>query len=100
MGLLEILAIVTLLGILAVIAVPRFGNSSSEAKAAGCSVNRTNIEIQSQLWFRNKGADPAADLNDIMDDPKYFPDGPVTCPVDGSDYEYDTATQRVIGHAH
>ena len=99
-SLVEVLAIVTLLGILALIVVPRFGNSSSQAKAKACFVNKGNIEVQAQLWFRNKGAWPADGLSNIGSDTNYFPDGLPTCPVEGSNYQFDSATQRVVGHQH
>jgi len=100
LSLLELLAVVTLMGIIAMVVVPRFGGTADDAKATGCSVNRNNIEVQAQLWFRNKGTWPQSNLNDLMGDPDYFPDGPVTCPVDGSAYSFDPLTQRVTGHNH
>lgn len=100
LNLLEVLAVVTLVGILAVVAIPRFANSAIEAKRNACFTNKANIEVQAQLWFRNKADWPAADLGNIMADGTYFPDGAVTCPVDGSAYQFDRQTQRVTGHTH
>ena len=100
LSLMEVLAVVVLMGIVAMVVVPRFGGTADDAKTTGCSVNRNNIEIQAQLWYRNKGTWPQADLSDLMADPDYFPDGPVTCPVDGSNHSFDAVTQRVSGHAH
>ena len=98
--LLEMLAVVVLVGIVAAIIVPRFGASSANAKAASCRVNIGNIEVQAELWFRNKGTWPAANLSDLFADSSYFPDGATTCPVDGSSYSFDAATEKVTGHAH
>lgn len=100
LSLLEVIAAVTVIGILVMIALPRFGTSGVAAKRNGCFTNKANIELQSQLWFRNKAAWPDSDLDDIMADSGYFPDGEVTCPVDGSAYEFDSTTQRVRGHTH
>jgi len=100
LSLLEILVVVVVLGIVAFIAVPRFGASASNAKAASCHVNTGNIEVQAELWFRNKGTWPAANLGDIFADAAYFPDGATTCPVDGSAYAFDSATEKVVGHGH
>ncbi len=100
LSLLELLTVVLLLGIIAVIAVPRFMGSSDDAKAASCHINTGNIEIQAALWQRNKGSWPAADLNDIFADTKYFPDGAPVCPFDGSSYSFDAATGEVDGHTH
>jgi prepilin-type N-terminal cleavage/methylation domain-containing protein len=100
LSLLEIIAVVTVLGILAVLIVPRFTTQSLSARRTGCSVNRNNIQIQCQLWRRQQGASPAANLSDIGSDPSYFPEGLPTCPVDGSAYTINTATQTVVGHNH
>lgn len=99
-SLLEMLAVVTIMGILAVLIVPRFGRQAANAKKNACEVHKGNIEIQSQLWYRNKNRWPAANLSDIGADVKYFPDGLPICPVDGSAYTINTSTGRVVGHTH
>ena len=96
----EILAVVTIMGIIAVIVVPRFAGRGDDAKARACEVNKGNIEIQAALWFRDKGSAPAANLNDIGADTEYFTEGVPTCPVDGSSYTIDQTTRQVIGHQH
>lgn len=100
LSILEVLAVVTLVGIIAVIVVPRLATSGDKAKANSCFATKGMIEVQAELWFRNKGVAPLANLSDIMAVPAYFPDGTVTCPVDGTAYQLDTATMRVVGHAH
>jgi len=100
LSLLEVLAVVVILGIVAMIAVPRFSASSDNSKAAGCHINTGNIEVQASLWYRNKGSWPAADLSNIFANSAYFPDGATTCPVDGSSYVFDPATEKVVGHTH
>jgi prepilin-type N-terminal cleavage/methylation domain-containing protein len=97
-SLLELLAAVTIMGIIAVIAIPRVGNQSSRTKSTACDVQRGNIDVQAHLWFRNRGRWPARDLNDIAGNAEYFPDGLPICPVDRSAYRFDTAKQRVIPH--
>jgi prepilin-type N-terminal cleavage/methylation domain-containing protein len=99
-SLLELLAVVTLIGILAVIVVPRFSNQSVNAKRNACTVNKHNIEVQCQLWMRQKNASPRTDLTDIGADRVYFPEGVPLCPVDNSVYTVDATTQRVVGHTH
>ena len=100
MSLIEMLAVIAVLGVVAVIVIPRFATQSDQAKGKACEVQKGNIEIQAQLWFRNKGAWPAADLSDIGADVSYFPEGLPTCPTDGSSYGFDATTQRVPGHDH
>ena len=99
-SLLELLAVITLMGIIAAIAVPRIGNQSQKTKATACDVQRGNIDVQAQLWFRNRGRWPARDLNDIADHTDYFPDGLPGCPVDGSAYVFDSSKQQVVEHDH
>lgn len=100
LSLLELMAVVTILGIIAMIVVPRFGNHSWEAKSNGCKLHRGNIEVQCQLWYRNKGVWPAANLADIGADTRYFPEGLPSCPVDGSSFTFSSSSQTVSGHAH
>ncbi len=97
---LEVMAVVVILGIIAAIALPRFGDSTAAAKTATCRINTGNIEVQAALWYRNKGTWPASDLSDIFADTSYFPDGATSCPLDGSTYTFDAATEEVVGHAH
>jgi prepilin-type N-terminal cleavage/methylation domain-containing protein len=99
-SMLEMLIVVTILGVLAAIVLPRLGPQAGQAKTTGCQVNKGNIEIQAQLWFRNKGSWPAADLSDIGSNSVYFPEGLPTCPVDGSSYTFDSSSETVVGHAH
>ena len=97
---LELLIVITILGVLAGIMVSRTVESGDDAKVSSCHVNKQNIEIQAQLWFRNKGTWPASNLSDIGTDTSYLPDGLPTCPVDGSAYTFDSSAQEVSGHTH
>ncbi|MBC7854966.1 MAG: prepilin-type N-terminal cleavage/methylation domain-containing protein [Pirellulaceae bacterium] len=99
-SLLELLAAITILAIIAAVVVPRFGDNAKTAKKRACLVNKGNIEVQTQLWFRTKGSWPATGLSDIGINRSFFPEGLPTCPVDGSAYQLDAATHRVTGHSH
>lgn len=98
--LLELIAAITILLILAVIVLPRFGSASSNAKSRACEANRRNLEVQARLWQRTKGSWPAANLSDIGANTSFLPEGLPTCPVDGSAYTLDGTTHQVTGHAH
>ena len=100
LSLMEVIAVITIMGIIAMIAIPRLAHTGDKTKANSCFTTKGMIEVQAELWFRNKGVPPAANLNDVMADTSYFPDGAVTCPVDGSAYQLNTTTMRVNGHAH
>jgi prepilin-type N-terminal cleavage/methylation domain-containing protein len=96
----ELMAVVSILGVLAALIVPRVVGSHINAKRAACLVNQGEIEMQAKLWRRSNGAYPAANLADIGINTAYFPEGLPTCPVDGTTYSIDTTSGLVVGHTH
>jgi prepilin-type N-terminal cleavage/methylation domain-containing protein len=98
--LLELVAAITILLILAVIVLPRFGSASASAKSRGCEANRRNLEVQARLWYRTKGSWPATNLSDLGANTSFLPEGLPVCPVDGSAYTLDATTHQVTGHTH
>lgn len=99
-SLLEVLAVVTLMGIVAAVVVPRLSSHSKEARINACHVYRGNIEVQAELWMRNRDTWPAGNLKDIGSTSRYFPDGLPKCPVDETPYSIDSNSGRVVGHKH
>ena len=99
-SLLELTMVMILLGILAWVALPRFAGNSLDAKKNTCYMNVRDVEVQTELWYRNNAIWPAADLSDMGTDSAYFPDGPPSCPVGGTAYTLDGTTHRVPGHDH
>ena len=99
-SLLELLAVVTILGVLAAVAISRMAGSNDTADVATCHVYKGDIEVQAELWNHNTGSWPAANLGTIGADVNYFPEGLPTCPVDGTTYTIDPSTGRVVGHTH
>lgn len=100
LSLMELMAIVAILGAIMVLIVPRIGARTEDAKTHACDLNQGEIELQCQLWRRAIGSFPAADLSVIGADTSYFPAALPTCPVDGSAYTIDPTTGRVVGHGH
>lgn len=98
--LLEIVAAVVIVSVLALVILPRLTSSNTSAKSRGCEANRRNIEVQARLWYRTKGSWPANNLSDIGANTTFFPSGVPTCPVDGSSYTLDPSTRKVSGHSH
>jgi competence protein ComGC len=96
----ELVAAITILLILAVIVLPRFGSAAANAKSRGCEANRRNLEVQARLWNRTKGSWPASNLSDLGANKSFLPEGLPVCPVDGSAYTLDASTHRISGHAH
>lgn len=98
-SLVELLAVVAILGILAALIVPRVSSGTDSAKTKTCTHNRTEINITVEQYYLHTGNWPASDLSDIAADPNYFPEGLSTCPVTGVHYRIDPVTHRVVGHA-
>jgi prepilin-type N-terminal cleavage/methylation domain-containing protein len=94
-SLMELLAVVTILGIIAAIIVPRVSVSSDTAKTKVNLHNKATINSAVERWYVEKGAWPATNLSDISADTNYFPSGLPTNPVDGSSYTLNTTTHRV-----
>jgi prepilin-type N-terminal cleavage/methylation domain-containing protein len=86
--LIEMLIVVTIIGILAAIVLPRFTTSSIAAKVAAHRATEQAINAQSELYFFNEGQYPspgpinAANWGGATKLAKYFdPDNiPTTCP--------------------
>ena len=99
-SLVELIAVVVIVGVLATVIVQRLVLHHEGAETAACYVNKGDIEIQVELWRHNTGSWPASNLATIGTDLNYFTEGVPTCPVDSSAYTIDTATGLVIGHNH
>jgi type II secretory pathway pseudopilin PulG len=91
----ELLAVVTILGIIAAIIVPRVTVSSDTAKAKVNAHNKATINSAVERWYVEKGAWPANNLSDIGADVNYFPDGVPTNPVNNTAYTLNATTHRV-----
>jgi prepilin-type N-terminal cleavage/methylation domain-containing protein len=96
-SLLELLAVVVLLGIIAMVVIPRINFTSATAKENACFQNKSEINTGVEKFRWDSGALPT-DLTDLDDD-AYFPDGIPVCPVSGNAYTLDATTKRVTGHA-
>jgi len=94
-SLLELLAVVTILGIIAAIIVPRVTTSSDTAKQRVRDHHKATINSAVERWYVDKGSWPANDLSDIEADVNYFPEGIPTNPVDSSSYTLNATTHRV-----
>ncbi len=93
--LLELLAVVTILGIIAAIIVPRVNVSSTTAKQKVGDHNIAAINVAVERWYIEKGTWPANDLSDIKIDVDYFPSGIPLDPVTGTKaYILDGTTHR------
>lgn len=94
-SLMELLAVVTILGIIAAIIVPRVAVSSDTAKAKVNSHNKATINAAVERWYIEKSTWPANNLSDIGADTNYFPDGLPTNPTNNTAYSLNATTHRV-----
>ena len=94
-SLLELLAVVTILGIIAVVVVPRISISSTTAKQKADAQNKAEINSAVERWYFTNGTWPADNLSDIGADTTYFPSGLPTNPTNGSAYTLNSTTHRV-----
>jgi prepilin-type N-terminal cleavage/methylation domain-containing protein len=94
-SLLELLAVVTILGIIAVVVIPRISVSSLAAKKAANAQNKAEIHAAVERYYFNTGTWPTPLLPEL-DAPEYFPGGLPKSPYDGvTPYIISDATRRV-----
>lgn len=93
-SLLELLAVVTILGIIAVVIIPRISTSSATAKTNANGQNKAEINSAVERWYFEKGTWPANNMSDIGADTNYFPAGVPVNPVDSSAYTLNATTHR------
>ena len=82
--LLEILAVLAIVGILAALAVPRFLLSTGTAESEVCTANRGTIALQVERYYLANSAYP--DWATLSTDTDYFPQGAPVCPDADGDY--------------
>jgi general secretion pathway protein G len=97
LSLLELLMVVTIIGLLASLILPRAAFHTMSAKERVCRRNVLSINQAAERFFLENAAHPStiADLNTV----DQFPQGIPACPVDGSAYSLN-AVFRVDGHQH
>jgi general secretion pathway protein G len=91
----ELLAVVTILGIIAAIIVPRVTVSSDTAKQKVNAHNKATINAAVERYYIETGTWPAADLSPMSTNTSYFPDGVPTNPINGGAYTLNATTHRV-----
>lgn len=95
-SLLELLAVVAILGVIAVVVIPRISTSTQRAKEEVNRQNMAEINGAVERWYMDRGVWPALNLSDIGTDPAFFPEGVPANPVTGDAYALDNTTFRVI----
>jgi prepilin-type N-terminal cleavage/methylation domain-containing protein len=96
-SLLELLAVVTIMGILAVVVVPRIGVHTNKAKRDCCHQYKADINAAIERYWMENNAFPKS-VDDLH--PDYYPAELPVCPVTGAGYTIDQTIGRVSGHDH
>lgn len=96
-SLLELLAVVTILGIIAAMAMSRVSVQALDAKKKACLQYRADINSAIEHYYFDQDAYPTQ-LSDLQG--TYYPEAIPNCPVDNSPYTIDGTTHRVAGHNH
>lgn len=96
-SLLELLAVVTILGIIAVIVIPRIGVQGFTAKAKVCDQYVSDINAAIERYYFDNGAFPTQ-MSDLT--PDYYPEAIPPCPATGLPYTIDAGKHTVLPHNH
>ena len=97
--LLEILAVLAIVGVLAALAVPRFILTTSDAEEEVCEANKATINVQVERYYLANDETYPADIDTLTGDEDYFPDGAPECPSGGT-YALDEDTHRATCTEH
>jgi len=95
--LIEIMIVVAIIGILAAVAIPRFVQSTNDAKIKADNANIANINAQWEAKYIQTGS--YGTLSALLADTAYFPDGAPVCPF-GTAYADADGDNRVDAHSH
>ena len=101
--LLEIMIVVTLIGVLAAVAIPSFTHSMAKTQARACIANLKSIDMAKAQWMvdATKPSDEIPSDTDLFGEDRPLRDKP-TCPSGGT-YDLRRASDRPVcsvrGHA-
>ena len=95
--LIELMIVVAIIGLLAAIAIPRFIQTTNDAKIKTCKANVANIN--SQWESKNVETGAYGTLAALTGDVTYFPEGAPTCPFSTAYADAD-ADSRIEAHSH
>ena len=100
LSLVELLAVVAVLALISAVGIAHYAYRTQDALENACYVNQGEIEVQAQLWYRNNGTWPTADMSSFGADTNYFPDGKLpACPTGGT-YTFNPTTGEVTCSHH
>lgn len=92
--LIELLVVVTILGVLAVIIVPRITTTADSSRSSVDETNRAMINSAIERYYVTEGDWPS-DLTVLDGHADYFPSGIPVSPVTNSAYSLNNSTHRL-----
>lgn len=95
--LLEMLAAITIIGIIAAVVLPRISVQAFDAKGKVCSQYVSDINSAIEQYYLDKGSFPTT-VSELV--PDYYPDVIPVCPAGGGAYTIDSTSKRVPSHSH
>ncbi len=95
--LIEIMIVIAIIGILAAVAIPRFVQTTNDAKSKTCQSNLANINAQWET--KNVVTGAYGTLAALLSDTAYFPGGAPVCPY-ATAYADADGDFRVDAHSH
>ena len=96
-SLLELLAVITIMGIISAMAITRIAHQALDAKKKCCSQYCADLNSAIEVYRFEKGNPPAV-LSDLEEE--YYPEAIPNCPVNHAVYTIDATVQRVLSHNH
>ena len=97
-SIIEWIIVVSVLGVLALLALPRLMEGATIAKTNACKTNALVMNLEIKLYYQNEGEWPQ-DFNILINDPDYFPDGLPKCPF-GEPYTIHSSKRWINQHSH
>ncbi len=97
-SLLELLAVVAILGILAAVIVPRVTANSDNAKEQLCQHNQGQLNAMIERYYLREGALPSEVEDMEGTGEEILPGTTPVCPITGAGYTIDAATGRIERH--
>jgi len=95
--LLEMLAVITIIGIISAIAVSRVSQHALDAKRKCCLQYKADINAAVEKYLFDHNSLPSK-LSDL--EGEYYGSELPKCPVAGTAYQLDPLVGRVVGHDH
>lgn len=94
----ELSIVLLILGVLAMIALPKIMEGATIARINACKTNVNTMNRQIIMYYQNENQWPE-NFDDLTNDPNYFPIGKPECPF-GQPYTAHGSNRWIFDHNH